>query len=417
MLQALLVDAGDLFLLAARVHLGGKFFGKQGAQLPAHRILARHPEKLLHARVPGFHDAFEIHREDADVERLHDVFAEILEPGNLQRFLFERGIELRIVERYRDIAGDGFNEFDVVARQEVAVHRLAKAQHGDSVLVNAARNEIVEVQLLQRVADRIAYVSGSARRLEEKRSAGELYASRLAQKTQIERLRKPHTHGTRQTHLAGLRRIFHEDRQTVDQQSLRDAVHHRTEHRFDANFVGQRAAKFDECTAVVQAVAVEKTVEARLNPFAERLKEKGSYDDGDHAAHGPGSLRVEDVRDQRDQRKVHRRYGSRRCCVSQAALEDDVHIHQAVANHRVAEAQRNEHQSHNGQRHPGPLRRIEEERQHVEQSKRQTANQRAAGQPLQLLAQHTGRSLTITLIKNYSRSDEAKAEETELPFF
>ena len=88
---------------------------------------------------------------------------------------------------------------------------------------------------------------------------------------------------------------------------MRNAVHHRAEHRLEAHFVRKRAAEFDQRAAIVETIAIEEAIEARLNPFAERLEQKRGDDDGDHAADRPGRLRVRDFRDQRDQREVNRR--------------------------------------------------------------------------------------------------------------
>ena len=47
-------------------------------------------EQVLELRVPGFDAVFEIHRQNADPQRFDDIFAEILQPLDLQRLLFER---------------------------------------------------------------------------------------------------------------------------------------------------------------------------------------------------------------------------------------------------------------------------------------------------------------------------------------
>ena len=100
------------------------------------------------------------------------------------------------------------------------------------------------------------------------------------------------------------------NRQAIHQQRLRNAVHHRTQHRLEAHFIGQRAAEFNQRAPVIQPVAIEKAIQPRLNPFAERLKQKRRDDDGDHAAHRPGRLRVEICADQRDQREVNRSHAA-----------------------------------------------------------------------------------------------------------
>lgn len=54
-----------------------------------------------------------------------------------------------------------------------------------------------------------------------------------------------HSKGTREHKGTGMFRIFQENRQPVDQQSLRDAVQHRTKERFKPHFVRERAPKLN----------------------------------------------------------------------------------------------------------------------------------------------------------------------------
>src|SRR5256885_4755439 len=186
-------------------------------------ILPLDAEKLLHARVPGFHQAAKIDGQHAYVERLNDVLAEILKPRNLQRLLLKRAVKLRVIERHREVAGNGLHQFDVIAGEKIPVDRLAQPKNRYSMFANAAGNEIIQVQLAQRLTDRIADVSRRTGRLKEERPADELGPGRL-EETQIPRLGEPHTPGTREAHLARLQRVFHEDGQTVDQQSLRNTI-------------------------------------------------------------------------------------------------------------------------------------------------------------------------------------------------
>ena len=77
--------------------------------------------------------------------------------------MFQRGVELGVVERDGQVSGDGEQQFHVLAGQKIAVHRLAQAQDGDGVVANAAGNEIVQVQLLERLPDRRRGFSRAAR--------------------------------------------------------------------------------------------------------------------------------------------------------------------------------------------------------------------------------------------------------------
>src|SRR4029077_10485099 len=282
-----LINTGNLFRVATRHDFAHQLLGQEGAKPSANGLLARHTEKLFHAGVPGFDDAVQVHRQHADVQRFDDVFAEILEAGDLQRFLLEKSVKLRVIQRHGYVTGDRFHQFDVIAGEEVPVNRLTEAQNGDGMLADAAGDKIIQIKLLERAADRLADVTRRTGRLKKERPAGELGPGRL-EKAEIQGFGKPHTHGTRDAHPAGLQGIFHKNRQPVDEQRLGDAVHDRAEHGIEAHFVRQRAPEFNQRAAIVEAVAVEKAVEAPLNPFAEWLEQKGCDNNGDHAADRTG---------------------------------------------------------------------------------------------------------------------------------
>ena len=83
------------------------------------------------------------------------------------------------------------------------------------------------------------------------------------------------------------------------------------------------------------------------------------------AAGGPCG--VGERANQRDHREINGDDAGGRGRVGQAALEDDVHVHQAVANDGVAETQRNQHQRDAGEFHPRPRHNSEEIRHDVQQ--------------------------------------------------
>ena len=131
------VEAGDALIAGARRNFRHQIGRKHVLELAADGFVARHADQPLKLRIPGFHRAAEIHGQHADVQRFDDIFREILEPLDLRRFLFQGGVELGIVERDGQIAGDGEQQLDVLARQKVAVDRFPESQHGDRVVANA----------------------------------------------------------------------------------------------------------------------------------------------------------------------------------------------------------------------------------------------------------------------------------------
>src|SRR5438067_13008465 len=112
MLQSLLIDAGNLFLVAPRRDFAREFLRQQRVELPSNGLLTRHSEKLLHAGVPGVHDALEVHGEDTDMQGLNDSFAEVFEAHDLEGLLLERTVKLGIVEGYGHVACNRLTQFD-----------------------------------------------------------------------------------------------------------------------------------------------------------------------------------------------------------------------------------------------------------------------------------------------------------------
>src|SRR5579883_3475905 len=325
-------------------------------------------------------------------------------------------VELSVVERDGDITRDGLDEFDVVAGEEVAVNRFAEAKDGDGVFADAAGDKIVEIQLFESALDRLTDVTGGFGGLEEERSAGEFRAGGR-EEAEVLRLGETHAHGAREAHLAGPCGVLDKNGHAIDEQSLRDAVDDRAEHGLEADLVGKGAAKLNEGAPIVEPVAIEEAVEASLNPLAEGLEEKGGDDDGDHAADRAAGGGVENIGDESDQREIDGRDSSSGRRIGQAALEDNIHIHETVANDGVAETQRNQHEADGGELHPGLRLRVEEEGDDVQEEKGKGSGKGAAGKPLQLLAQDTGRRFAEALVENGAGSQEAQAEKGKLELF
>ncbi len=115
MLESLFIDAGNLFLVSPHGDFARQLFGEERTELASDGFLARHTKKLLHARVPGFHEAFQVNRQHADVQGFHDILAEVLEASDLQGFLFERAVKLRVVEGHGEVTGNSLDQLDVIA--------------------------------------------------------------------------------------------------------------------------------------------------------------------------------------------------------------------------------------------------------------------------------------------------------------
>ena len=119
------------------------------------------------------------------------------------------------------------------------------------------------------------------------------------------------------------------------------------------HFVRERAAELDQRAPVIKPVAIEEAIQTRLDPIAEGLKDKRGENDGDDiAGRAGGPSGLEQLANQRSQTEVERHHSGRRHRVSQAALENNVNVHQPVADDGVSEAQRNQRQRKNRKLHP-----------------------------------------------------------------
>src|SRR5207245_11009338 len=98
--------------------------------------------------------------------------------------------------------------------------------------------------------------------------------------------------------------------------------------------------EFNQRAPVIETVPVEEAVQTRLNPLAEWLEQKRRDDDGDHAAAEAIRRRMEDFCDQCHEREINRGDARSGHGIRQAALEDNIHIHQTDTDERGRETQR-----------------------------------------------------------------------------
>ena len=67
----------------------------------------------LHLGVPALDAAVEVDCEDADVDRLDDIFVELLEALELGDFLLQAAVELGVLDGDADVAGERFQKLHV----------------------------------------------------------------------------------------------------------------------------------------------------------------------------------------------------------------------------------------------------------------------------------------------------------------
>ena len=184
------------------------------------------------------------------------------------------------------------------------------------------------------------------------------------------------------------------------------------EHLVEIGFGVQVAAEFDQRLPVVVTLAIEELVEALLNPVLERIEQQRGDGDGDDQSDRPGAgeVLVEEHRSHADRGEVRRRDRARGDGVGHAALEDQVHVHQAVAEDGVAEGQRQEHQRQHGNLHRQRRRAPGQVGDDVEDRERRDRENRAARDPLHLLAQDRRLGVAIAVPQDVRRHHEVSGE-------
>ena len=65
--------------------------------------------------------------------------------------MFERSIQSAILNCDGKIPRNGFEQFDIFAREEVPFHGLPEPKHGHGALLSTARNVIVQVEARDRL--------------------------------------------------------------------------------------------------------------------------------------------------------------------------------------------------------------------------------------------------------------------------
>ena len=161
----------------------------------AQRFGARNSQEVLELRVPGLDAIFEIDCDDPDLQRFDDILAEIFQAFDLHGFLLERVIEASVFDGDGDVSGDGEKQFEVVAREVVAVHGLTQSEDCDGAFAETAGDEIVQVEFFESAPDGFGFLGCCARGFKEQAAAGEGWAG-WVEKRKIERTFRAQTHGT-----------------------------------------------------------------------------------------------------------------------------------------------------------------------------------------------------------------------------
>ena len=183
-----------------------------------------------------------------------------------------------------------------------------------------------------------------------------------------------------------------ENRYARHQQRIRQLLDDRFEQRIEIGLRTEAAAKLDQGLAVVVAMAVEGLVDPTLNPAFERLKEGGHQHDSDALAPVPHRLGKPVVGQPGrcgNHAEVARQDQAGGQRVRHAALEDQVGVHQPVADDGPTEGERQKDDRESCQIGEPAWAGCQSKKEGngVKQREGHYGQQRAASEPLQLLAQ------------------------------
>ena len=277
--------------------------GKDSAKRLAEGFGAAEGVHGLHLRVPALDAVVEIEGQNADVDGLDDVLVELLEPLEFADLFFQAGVEAGVLEGDADVAGQGFEQFDIFAGEEIAADGAAQADDGDGAAVgrlpswHAAGQIVVEVEqcggallvlgqmegLLRIFEEDVGVVRGVVEVEEaEGERAPSLAVLRGARPRRASRERRPG-----QAQASGV--LGDEDGDASHQQRARQLLDDRLEQRLEIGFGTEAAAELDERLAVVVAMAVEGAVDPALNTALEGIEDGRRHHDADKKsplAHG-----------------------------------------------------------------------------------------------------------------------------------
>ena len=135
-----------------------------------------------------------------------------------------------------------------------------------------------------------------------------------------------------------------EDGDAGDEEGLRQALDDGVDEGAEVGLGVERAAEVDEGFAVVEALLVEDAVDVRLEEALDGLEDEAGGDDGGEQAPDFERLeaRVHDFGGDGDDREVEADERGGGEGVGDAALEDEVDVHEAVADDRPSEGERKE---------------------------------------------------------------------------
>src|ERR1700733_6286814 len=280
-------------LLANAVESGDEFGRQNGRDRLAQDLGARLLVHALHLGVPALDTIVEVDREDADVNRFDDILVKLLEAFKLGNLLLQPPVELCVLNGDTDVACQRFQQFHVLAREEVPVVSAAQANDCDGAsastfaVCDAAGKIVVQIKSAGAAALRFRQTQHVLRVLEEDMVVGarpiEVEEANV-EGAQVGGVEVSEAMGGGQIKVpaaAGspfaLRR--EQDGNARHQQCLRQTFHDGIEQSTQIGLGVDATAKFNQRFTVVEAFLIEDTVNAGLNHSLQWIEDNGGQDD------------------------------------------------------------------------------------------------------------------------------------------
>ena len=411
----------------------GRAFGRLGPRRPQHveeprledlvepardGLLVAHAVQLLEAPVPADDPVVAIDDREAVVERLEDVLAELAHPLELVRLDPELAVEPAVLERGGRLGRDRRQQGHVLAAQRLAARLPAERHHRDGPFLRDARHEVVDPGVAPEVD--FPPVDPAMRQgiVERQRVPGDEPRADLRRSLQRRRLTAEPDVGDRdELPVAACRHRRQQQRHPIDDERFHHAVDEPLAQTEQVEVAVQIAREADEGPPIVVPIAVVHAVEAGLDRILHGPREEHHDERRQQRNHRVVFLvpvAQEHLARQLQQHRVHRRNGRDRRRVDQRALDDDLDVHQAIADDRRGEGERHEPEQHRRQLESADRAEPQAERERIAEHERHRAERRAPDDPAELPARRDGSHAPERANHDREPGDEAGAQTDQL---
>ena len=293
-------------------------------------------------------------------------------------------VETAVLNRGGGLRGHGGHQRGIFRAQRLTAGAAAERQHRDRRVLADAWHE-VEQPLIAPELDLLGGEAGGRERIVEAHGVTALQARADARgRSQLWRRRAVEALLRQRLEITLVNR--EEKGHAIELDGFAHARHHALGQAIEVEVAVQLAREADQRAAIVVAIAIEGTVDRILQAVLHRLGQQHHHHRGEERD-DPAMLvfTLDEVAARRAQdQHVDRDDGGDRRGVDQQTLEDDLDVHQAIADDRRRERERHEAERHGRQPHRDRGLDPQRKRNRVAEGERQRAERRAPDDPAEL---------------------------------